>query len=183
MRKIAFNHGFGLTGLLAGCAVLGACSAQVDDDGAETEPESELESAEQPLTSSGGFMLKNTNTGKCLTVGSASGADAYLAPCNSASSNQRWGFDGGLLKSSASGLCLDIEGASLSVGAAAQVFSCTGGTNQDFRFYPVLTPSPAVVTNWYMVVKHSGMCLEYGGSTGIQAIQNTRCFTAWNVMF
>jgi hypothetical protein len=168
-------------GLFAGCITLAACSAQLAEEGADSE--SELDSTEQALASSGGFMLRNTNTYKCLTVATANGSNAYLSPCNSASSSQRWGFDGGLLKNAASGLCLDIEAASLYVGAPAQVFSCTGGANQDFRFYPWLTAANSVVTNWHMVVKHSGLCLEPGGASGLDAIQSNRCNSAWNLLF
>ena len=172
----------GMFGVLAVCSSLAACAAEMGD---EAMTEDDVDVASEALTLSG-FMLRNTNTGKCISAASTSGADVSLVTCNTSSVNQRWGFDGGFLKHSPSGLCLDLEGASLNNGAAVQVFNCTGGTNQDFRFYPILgAPAPTLtsVTNWYMVVKHSGKCIEQGGSTGPAVLQSSGCQGAWNLVY
>jgi hypothetical protein len=163
----------------------GACASGCAADGGEPDVTGEAE-AEVGLTAAAltsGFMLRNTNTGKCLAAITTSGADAALQACNSALPNQRWGFDGGFLKHSPSGLCLDVEGASQTNGAAVQVFDCTGGTNQDFRFYPHVTAVGNSVTNWHLVVKHSGKCVEQGGNGGPQVVQNNLCASGWNVVF
>jgi len=131
---------------------------------------------------SGGFQLRNTNTGKCLTVSGGSGSDTFLQAC-SGGSTQRWGFDGGFLKHIATGLCVDVENASVANGAAVQVYDCTSGDNQDFRFYPYLTSSGLSVTNWYLIAKHSSKCVQPGGTGGIYAVQSSTCQGAWNVVF
>jgi hypothetical protein len=153
-----------------------------ESDSLDTTADEEIGASQEALSASG-FMLHNTNTGKCISAPGSVGADATLAVCDSSSANQRWGFDGGWLKHSASGLCLDLEGASQSNGAPAQVFTCRGGTNQDFRFYPTLSHAGTTVTNWYLIVKHSGKCLEPGGAASAQVVQSSNCLAAWNVMF
>ena len=163
--------------------IAGACASGCAADTNATDMADEAEVGLAQAALSGGFMLHNTNSDKCLAAISSSGADAALQVCNGSMPNQRWGFDGGFLKHIPSGLCLDVEGASQANGAAVQVFSCTGGANQDFRFYPVLTAAGSTVTNWHMVVKHSSKCVEQAGATGPQVIQGNVCASAWNVMF
>lgn len=172
------HHGLVL-GLMATSPYFANCAGDADlslDD--QVEPAS----AQEALTN-GGFKLKNTNTGKCMTVAGTLHAPATLQICNAQSDSQRWGFDGGYLKHLASGLCLDIANASLANGAAAQLFSCNGADNQDFRFYPTLTAAGATVTNWYLVAHHSSKCLQPGGASGDQVVQSNTCLGAWNVEF
>lgn len=165
-------------GLLAISGCFAGCLEAAADGGEDFE----LAGAQEAL-SNGGFKLKNTNTAKCLTVAGGLHATAFLRDCTAQSDSQRWGFDGGYLKHLASGLCLDIVNASQANGAAAQLFNCQGSANQDFRFYPTLTPAGATVTNWYLVVRHSSKCLQPGGAAGDQAVQSNSCLGAWNVEF
>ena len=164
---------------LVAVSCLGGCLDAAADGGEDTDA---IGAAEEAL-SNGGFKLKNTNTAKCLTVAGGLHATAFLRDCTAQSDSQRWGFDGGYLKHLASGLCLDIVNASQANGAAAQLFNCQGTANQDFRFYPTLTPAGATVTNWFMVVRHSSKCLQPGGAAGDQAVQSNTCLGAWNVEF
>lgn len=168
-----------ILGLIASSPWLANCAADAAMSGDEQE---ELASTTEALTN-GGFKLKNTNTGKCMTVAGTLHAAATLQACNAQSDSQRWGFDGGFLKHLASGLCLDIVNASQANGAAAQLFSCNGAENQDFRFYPTLTAAGTTVTNWYLVVHHSSKCLQPGGASGDQVVQSNTCLSAWNVEF
>lgn len=50
-----------------------------------------------------------------------------------------------------SGLCLEVENASLDYGAFARQATCTGGANQLVRFEE---------STGHLVMEHSGMCLE-----------------------
>ncbi len=112
-----------------------------------------------------GFSLRETSTSSCLDVAANNGrTETRLSDCNPANGNQRWGFDGGFLKHSATGLCLDIPSSSLADGTRVQLFPCNGNANQDFRLYPVLEPPGSVITHWFMVVGHSGKCIVKGGS-------------------
>lgn len=164
-----------MLGVLVGCA-LTACAAEVGD--ADLLNDEDVGVNREGLTT--GFLLQNTNTGKCLTASTTAGTGTTLANCNTSNVNQRWGFDGGFLKHSASGLCLSVTGASQANGASVQVSNCNGASNQDFRFYPQ-TGNPVI--NWFMVVKHSGQCVEPGAPNGPQVVQGTRCLSVWNLSF
>ena len=181
-----------LFGLCCSCLALAGCGGT---DDSEADPTSDLEVgvAEQPLLD--GFMLRNTNTSRCLSAAASSGSDAFLPLppashtqgrhdlCDPSDANQRWIFDGGFLKNAARTLCLDIENAATNDGARAQVFRCNGAANQDFRFFP-LHGDPVV--NWVLVVKHSGKCIDPGedaGSSGERVVQSSACLGAWNVLF
>jgi hypothetical protein len=161
----------------------GACASACAAETGETELADEADVGLTQAALSGGFLLRNTNTGKCLTASRTAGDNATLQVCNGSEANQRWGFDGGFLKHTPSGLCLDVEGASQANGAAVQVFNCNGGSHQDFRFYPIFTAPGISVTNWHLVVKHSSKCVEQGGTTGPQVLQNNLCTAGWNVVF
>ena len=162
---------------IAAFAAFGGCAAEVLDG--EELAEDEIGLLEEQLAT--GFMLKNTNTGRCLAATTVSGDNASLAVCDANDVKQRWGFDGGFLKHSPDGLCFDLEAASLADGAPAQVFSCNGRTNQDFRFYPVASHAGTTVNNWRLVVRHSSKCI--GEGSGNTVVQSGNCFSAWNVVF
>jgi endo-1,4-beta-xylanase len=89
----------------------------------------------------GTLTIKNKNSGKCLDVNGASGADGASIiqyTCNG-QSNQRWiatpaseGFS--TLKSLHSGKCLDLSNNDVNgLGTPLQQYTCWGGTNQQFR--------------------------------------------------
>lgn len=163
----------GKTNIVSGCALLLALAASCGDidessdqpaasgmTGEESSlPEGELANAQEALSVSG-FMLRNNVNARCVEVGTTAGSYAFLTACNPAKITQRWYFDGGLLKNSASAMCLQIQDASLSSGASAQLGSCRGGSNQDFRFYPVRGPAGSTVIDWFLVVRHSGQCVS-----------------------
>ncbi|MEU1041485.1 RICIN domain-containing protein [Streptomyces sp. NPDC005551] len=84
--------------------------------------------------SSGGghYTLMTRHSSLCLTEGATS---VTQEDCTGATA-QQWSVtaSGGyvLLKSRASGECLDVSGASTSDGAALLTYTCTGGTNQQW---------------------------------------------------
>jgi hypothetical protein len=65
----------------------------------------------------------------CVTAPSSAGRQLYVARCTGAYS-QRWNFQSDGTVRSASGYCMDVDGASRQPSAQVQIFRCSGKTNQ-----------------------------------------------------
>ena len=140
------------------CLLVGACTMP-DADG-----EPALGQTVAEVSAITGFSLRETSSSSCLGITGNNGKlETRLDDCNPANDNQRWEFNGGFLRHSVTGLCLDIPSSSLADGTRVQLFPCNGGANQDFRLYPVLESAGSVVSHWFLVVKHSGKCIVKGG--------------------
>jgi hypothetical protein len=129
-----------------------------------------------------GFSLRETSTSSCLDIATNNGRlETRLNDCNPVNGNQRWEFNGGVLRHSATGLCLDIPSSSLADGTGVQLFPCNGNANQDFRLYPVLESANSVVSHWFLVVRHSGKCIVKGGSPSgaVQGPCNITVQSSW----
>ncbi|MCC6537536.1 MAG: RICIN domain-containing protein, partial [Bryobacterales bacterium] len=80
-----------------------------------------------------------------------------------------------------SGKCIDINGGSAAANAAAILYTCHGGVNQNFQFRPI-----AGQTGVYNIVAaHSNLCLtaQNGGTADNTAIVQTACGTSNNQRF
>jgi hypothetical protein len=79
-------------------------------------------------------IVGNSPTG-CLDDGAGqNGSRVFLATCNG-SLSQRWIPNGGVLINGASGKCLDADLNTIGgQGTIVQVWSCSGGLNQIWRF-------------------------------------------------
>jgi Ricin-type beta-trefoil lectin domain-like len=92
----------------------------------------------------GNEQIVNRNSGQCLTTGAVPGGGLYQWPCTLGARQEWQGTIGkaspGLLRGSrlvnpATGLAVDINGASLKAGAAAISWYESGGFNQDFAYW------------------------------------------------
>ena len=83
-------------------------------------------------------------SGKCLGADSANAGRAVVQSRCSGSPEQLWRqdivIDGTLFRNIASGLCLDVPGASVANGAKLIVWTCHGGVNQTWRYQPPAAP-------------------------------------------
>ncbi|MFI2105046.1 pectinesterase family protein [Isoptericola sp. NPDC019693] len=90
----------------------------------------------------GAYQLRNVNSDRCLDVPSGTdvvGTRIQQWSCKPAQTNQQWTLtpsrDGSYLVSSvANGLCLSIQGASTTSGAAVIQEGCTHNTNKQWTF-------------------------------------------------
>ena len=88
--------------------------------------------------------VRNQNSGMCLTTDGVAGHALFQWYCNGGSGQEWQGsitkkfsstFTGGALRNPASGLNVDIEGASPWAGARVIGWSPNGGENQRFHYY------------------------------------------------
>ncbi|MFH8836868.1 RICIN domain-containing protein [Streptomyces sp. NPDC017868] len=110
-------------------------------------------------TSTAAYRVTSVKTGRALTV--TSGAVGFAAP--GTGSDQQWmrstsGDGHATLVNSASGLLLDVSGASTADGAPVGAYKPTAGTNQSW------TPRSTAPDAWRTpVFRHSGKCLDVTG--------------------
>lgn len=136
----------------------------------------------QKWTWDNGLLRSALNWNKCLDV--AYGGDSTVM--------QLWDCQGGAaqtfaqravtvhqykpLKNEASGLCLDINGGSMSNGTAVIAWSCHSGANQQWRFEPS--------TGFVHSQKDPRYCLDNRGATGAGAAWGIwRCTDSNNLRF
>ncbi|MEO3859831.1 RICIN domain-containing protein [Acrocarpospora sp. B8E8] len=76
-----------------------------------------------------------------------------------------------------SGRCIDVANSSHSNGAAVLQYTCHGGSNQLFRFEPVLDGTGV---HYQIVAEHSGKCLQVAGSSPQQGakVQQRTCVSS-----
>lgn len=93
------------------------------------------------LTSDGHpvYRFQNVNSHQCLTSNGQAGAQVYQYPCQDNDANQQWITELPIVSNvlfaypivnRASTLCLDVNGASRSVGAKVITWYCNGNANQ-----------------------------------------------------
>ena len=92
-----------------------------------------------------GTRIVSRLSGKCLGIDSGSGSPVVQSRCTD-SPNQLWMrevvIDGSILRNVASGLCLDVPGASRANGAKLIAWTCNGGINQTWRYqWPRMPPN------------------------------------------
>lgn len=128
------------------------------------------------------YRIRAKHDGYCLTVppGGGSGAQLVQAPCASGNFNQFWFISPsggsaviqGAPWSSASGLCLDVRGGSgAGAGAAIQVHTCHGGSNQRFGLRVEPEEGTFELSN-----PLSGKCMEVpGGAMGEADMVQSAC--------
>lgn len=85
-------------------------------------------------------------SGKCLGIDSGSAGSPVVQSRCTDSPNQLWMralvIDGSIFRNVASGLCLDVPGASRANGAKLIVWTCNGGINQTWRYqWPRMSPN------------------------------------------
>lgn len=123
---------------------------------------------------------------KCLDIQGASTADTVSLiqfTCLANHPNQTFearpvaNVDGyyELRPSSAPSKCLDVEGVSKQDGARIQQFSCLGGTNQQWFFYPV-NGSPG---RFYIISRNSGKAMDVPGASHANGAVLTQYFWFW----
>ncbi|AKJ29508.1 cellulase family glycosylhydrolase [Caldimonas brevitalea] len=110
------------------------------------------------------FRLQEQANGECLNGGARPGAtQGGLSRSDCAGTVARQGFalqavsgdaNAVTLQHGASGLCIDIQGASRSSGARALLWNCHGKPNQQF------TRRDVGNGNYQLVARHSGLCLD-----------------------
>jgi Ricin-type beta-trefoil lectin domain len=92
--------------------------------------------------------------GKCLAAGgSANGTPVVIASCNAADAAQQWTVAGATIQHS--GACLDVTGKGTANGVLVELWTCNGGTNQQWT----------VGANSSLVGTGSGKCLDDPGSS------------------
>lgn len=113
--------------LLAGCIAKADSREDGGNDAAESERVGESEEAVDL-----GFQIASELHNKCLEIlefSNRNGAPVGMWDC-AASPNQRWYWDGRMLRNVMNNKCLEIAGVNPANGAVVTVWDCWGGANQ-----------------------------------------------------
>ena len=157
---------------MAACMAQPADTQKVDEALGRTADSSEV----QPLV--GLPFVVNTLSGKCMDVagapGTDNGASLQLFSCelnglnadNGSPTDQQWiAIDGGFIRNTLSGRCIDVAGApGTDNGARLQLFDCelsgfnTNGTSTDQRW--------VVRADGFIQNLLSGRCIDVAGAPG-----------------
>jgi len=145
------------------CLALGAfgtgCMTDGDLDGTEASVSSEIS-----LDPTASYTLIGVQSTRCVgPVGGSTASNVRLEIENcTGTAIQRWRPEpvgGGFFRmhNELSGLCIDVSGASLALGAAVIQFTCNTGTNQQWAVADVTGGSER------LTVRHSGQVLDVSG--------------------
>ncbi len=98
--------------------------------------------------------------GKCLGAGgTADGTPVVITTCATGDPNQQWAVSGGALQ--LAGKCLDVTGRGTADGVKVELWTCNGGTNQQWT----------VAANSSLVGTGSGKCLDDPGASTVDGTQ------------
>jgi O-glycosyl hydrolase len=121
-------------------------------------------------------QVRSGVAGKCLAAnGSTDGTHAVIAACVTGNAGQIWTIDGDTLR--INGKCLDVNGRGTTDGSLVQLWTCNGGTNQQWTVGP----------NSSLVGTGSGKCLDDPGASTVDGTQqviwtcNGRVNQAWTL--
>jgi len=96
--------------------------------------------------------LQLVNTMLCLQVNgtdpSSGSPSVRTLPCNNKLQSQIWKFSGSTIVSASNNYCLDITDQNSGVCAAVEIYSCNGGSNQQWK-----------LSGNYITTNLDGMCL------------------------
>lgn len=146
-------------GLCLGLGAFGAgCMTDGDLDGTEASISSEI-----TLDPAASYSLVGAQSNRCVgPVGGSTASNVRLELENcTGTAIQRWRPEpagGGFFRmhNELSGLCIDVSGASLALGAAVIQFTCNTGTNQQWSVTDVAGSER-------LTARHSGQVLDVTG--------------------
>lgn len=141
------------------CLALGAFGAGCATDGPEASVSSEI-----TLDPTASYAMVGAQSNRCVgPVGGSTASNVRLEIENcTGTANQRWrpeSMGSGFFRwrNELSGLCMDVSGASLALGAAVIQFTCGTQTNQQWTVTDVTGGSER------MTARHSGQVLDVTG--------------------
>jgi hypothetical protein len=132
----------------------------------------------------GAFKIENQNSGMLLTVSNLSKkGSALVQQPQTGSPAQNWFLtpvEPVVFTSTAAALVLDVPGKSNSAGKALQMYTSTGGRNQQWQLVPMLQPEGGTDDLVYAILSlQSGLALAAAGMTVVQTTWNGSSAQLW----